>query len=120
MKYVVLAFFGVVFVGCANKVKQANAPEAPKVESNAAKETTKPKTPPAVKPTTSADGAVVCSLGSNTRELKIVTEGEKCTVQYARDGETKQMGQGNVSSSFCSNLVKRIQGNLEGAGYTCN
>lgn len=102
----------------AAKTANAKDKKAAATEKAASTERAKP-----VKATVTADSVgdtIECKSGSDVRKLVISDKGAGCEVEYTKNGETKVIGGAEYERSVCTNVVAKVRGTLETAGYTCN
>jgi len=68
----------------------------------------------------SASGtALSCTSGSDTRTLEIDSKDSGCTLNYTKMGKTSAIASDNSGNDHCLEVQKKIQGKLEGAGFSC-
>jgi hypothetical protein len=60
-----------------------------------------------------------CKNGSVIRTLKVVKNGDQCSVEYTKDGATQEIATGAAGSAHCSDVATRVKNNLVAAGYKC-
>jgi len=65
---------------------------------------------------------VICTLAKDKRQIQSasISGGTGCEVKYTKWGETRVIGSANGDMGYCSRLVTKVKGNLEGAGFNCN
>jgi hypothetical protein len=61
-----------------------------------------------------------CKHGSDVRDLTIVTKGEGCAVTYTKHGETKELASAEHETQHCKEVLTKVRGHLETAGFSCN
>lgn len=66
-------------------------------------------------------GSVVCTLHTDKRTIsRADQDGGGCVVNYDRYGETSEVASAANDLDYCNDVVAKIKGNLESAGFTCN
>jgi len=131
MKYALPLVIALVLAGCSGASKKGDSAQntdgatpksSPQPNANIAPGKTDPKSRSKKKgaPGAKQSGAVVCTLDGLTREISVIENSPGCTVQYTKDGESSEIGRGSSESDFCPNLLNRVKGNLESAGFRCD
>ena len=123
----------------AEPAKAAEAPKAPAKKAEAKKAATPAEAPkaaaaappkpvvaeedPTVKEEETGGGVgdtIECKSGTDVRKLIIKDKGSGCEVEYTKFGDTKVIGGAQYERDICTNVVGKVRGTLEGAGFTCN
>lgn len=127
MKVLLLAL-AIALVGCASGPKKTETKKVEKKVTEAAKtemkkmETKKEEKKMAAKTDSKVKGAkkVTCSAGDNVRTLEnSFSDGGGCEVLYTKNGETNAVASASNELDYCQEVVDRIAGKLEGAGFKC-
>ncbi|MEQ1878657.1 MAG: hypothetical protein ABL958_18585 [Bdellovibrionia bacterium] len=106
-------------------VTKKEVAEAPKAKPAAPKADT-PKAAevdPTVAEEASGGGVgdtIECKSGTDVRKLVIIDKGAGCEVEYTKFGDTKVIGGAQFERDICTNVVGKVRGTLEGAGFSCN
>lgn len=61
-----------------------------------------------------------CKHGSDVRDLAVVAKGEGCAVTYTKHGQTNELASAEHETSHCKEVVAKVRGHLEAAGFSCN
>lgn len=125
MRYILVTMLALSLISCAGKQKKAEVSENERSENQTV--SVEQPEPPQKKNGKSKrkgkfsgdENAVACSYENFKREISVENDRTGCRVQYVRDSETSQIGSGHSGSPFCPNLLKRVQNNLETAGFQC-
>lgn len=118
---VLLLALAALFVGCASKTKQAEMTTAAPAAA------TTGKAPANATPAGPAPGAqaadkdqLACTRGQESRTVKIERLTPKgCKVWYSSFGTTDPVAWSTQGGAHCESVSKKIQGNLEAAGFAC-
>ncbi len=115
IRWTLVVLVGLVFVGCSGAMKNDSSIKGK------AKSEKQAKARGAMKAAKGAKGlmAVTCTIGGDTREIQVVPYDSGCVVNYTKAGTTANPAQSRKGMAYCENVAKRIQSNLESAGFTC-
>jgi hypothetical protein len=61
-----------------------------------------------------------CKHGADVRNLAVVPKGEGCTVTYTKHGKTSELASAEHEMQHCKEVVTKVRGHLEAAGFSCN
>ena len=116
---IIILTLGFLAVSCSSSDKKVMTDEAVK-----AVEPMKDKSEAAVaevmKPAEGNMMKTECTLGKDTRGISVDKNGANgCTVNYTKNGESKQVGRSSVGKTYCEEIANRITTNLKNAGFSC-
>ena len=105
--------------GDSKPAAQASAPAAQPAAKVAPAE---PAAKVAKKPSTEGatlDSLVSCKSGSDERTIEISKKDGGCSVHYTKAGEAKEIGNAVNDHGTCQQIVDKVRGNLQNAGFAC-
>lgn len=120
VRFAIMVLIGAYFLGgCAHR--QAKAPAVEPAKPAVAAQV------PAVKKTPEQPKGTVCVNGSDSRTVQLKPVGKDaanttakvCEVVYTKHAQSESVASSSVSTSYCEEVVKRIQSNLEEGGFKC-
>jgi hypothetical protein len=114
MKRLVTLIAVLLATGCSHANTTTTKTEAPKAA------TTTVAAPAPKAKASEATSKASCKHGSDVRDLAIVTKGEGCAVTYTKHGETKELASAEHETNHCKEVLTKIRGHLETAGFSCN
>ncbi len=134
MKLIIALLIAISFTACSSSKKKdepetgVNAEETQPEQDQSTQDsdeseepatTTKKETSQSDTPVT--ENAIECTLGKDIRKIdNQKNESNGCVVVYEKFGEAKEVANANHQLEYCDEIVTRIKGNLEAAGFTCN
>jgi hypothetical protein len=99
------------------------APSAAKTEPTAAPEAKKSKHAAKAKKNEGTEASfdhTVCKSASDERMLDIVAKGGGCAVEYTKQSQKSEIASAEHETEHCKQVMQKVRGHLEGAGFTCN
>jgi hypothetical protein len=70
-------------------------------------------------PQAASAGVVICRHGADERKLEIFTEKTGCVVRYTKQEKPRDIASAAPGSDHCKNVVQKVRGHLEAAGFSC-
>jgi hypothetical protein len=67
-----------------------------------------------------ASDHALCKSATEQRELLIVPKGIGCEVEYTKENERKLIATAEHETDLCKQVLQKVRGHLEAAGFTCN
>lgn len=64
-------------------------------------------------------GRASCKSGSDTRLIEIVSKGTGCAVEYTKQEEKSEIASAMHETQHCTNVLEKVKGKLEAAGFSC-
>ena len=61
-----------------------------------------------------------CKSGGDERLIEIVTRGSGCAVEYTKQNEKSEIATAAHETQHCTNVMQKVKGKLEAAGFSCN
>ncbi len=111
--------FFLVLTSCVTPDKDATTTETGKHQSLSPTEDTNKNSdvPPKPKPMTNQS---TCVSNKDTRIMEVKkTKFGGCELFYTKFGKTQSVATANIGTEYCEEVKKRIQANLEKAGFSC-
>ncbi len=104
-------------VGC-KAAHRKDAAKASKTQTASMKKDAKKETKIAGATTS---GATTCSLANEKREIENrPASAGGCEVVYNKDGNSQTVATAQNDTSYCDQVVEKMKGKLETAGWSCN
>jgi hypothetical protein len=131
---VLVLVLSIAFVGCSGSSKKETSEKSVAEQANSAAQSHSAeakssapakaagKADPAKAAATvekSTEGTTVCTYEDIRREVAVVETGERCVVEYTKDGEKREIGSGLPKSPVCQGIAEKVKSNLESNGYKC-
>jgi hypothetical protein len=117
----------VLVAGCASKntktdapASGAAAPAASAPKAGKADEKSAPKAAKAAAAKGEVSDKASCKSGGDMRLIEVVSkEGGGCAVEYTKQNEKQQIATAEHETQHCANVMQKVRGKLEAAGYQC-
>lgn len=116
----------VLVAGCASKNTKTDAPASgAAAPAAAAPAKADGKAAPAKAAKAAASKGEVsdkasCKSGGDMRLIEVVSkEGGGCAVEYTKQNEKQQIATAEHETQHCANVMQKVRGKLEAAGYQC-
>jgi len=65
------------------------------------------------------DNQYTCLVAGDQRIITLNKDGKRCTVDYTKSGDTKEVAWGKSTPSICTDTFSKIRTNIESAGFKC-
>lgn len=117
MKFWKLACLALLATGCSHsgaKNDKKEADPAPAAKSASAPKAAAKSAEPV------ATDRIVCTKGSDERLVDIVAKGNGCAVEYTKQQQKKEIASAEYEPEHCKQVLQKVRGKLEAAGYTCH
>ncbi|MGZ3652104.1 MAG: hypothetical protein ACXVB9_05455 [Bdellovibrionota bacterium] len=120
MKRLLPLFALILVTGCSHSATTTATKSDKPVASNgkAASQSAKVATKPAVAGAVSDKAS--CKSNDDIRNLEIVTKGEGCAVHYTKHDKMNEIATAEHETQHCKEVMQKIRGHLEAAGFSCN
>lgn len=121
MKFWLLPCVLILATSCSHSASKTNS-AAPKPVAEGAPTMDKGEKVVKAKITSKTAGAdhAACKHGDDERTLEVVTKGDGCAVEYTKQKEKREIASAEHETDHCKQVVAKVRGHLEAAGFTCN
>ena len=127
MKFWLLPCVFALATACSHSAAKvdAKAPSTAPATAASAAPTASPKARRDIttKITASASSApthALCKSATEQRELLIVPKGTGCELEYTKEKQQKMIATAEHESDLCKQVLQKVRGHLEAAGFSCN
>ena len=114
MRLLLPLFALILATSCSHGATTVPDTKSDKAAPKAAK-TTAPK----AKTAASAEKAS-CKSADDVRSLEIVSKGTGCAVHYTKHEQMSEIATAKHETEHCKEVMQKIRGHLESAGFSCN